>query len=52
MKNFVSERAGRQWNRMPKEVIESLSLEVYKKHLDVLRNMVEWATFVVGGWLS
>ena len=31
----------RQWHRLPKEVVESLSLEVSKKHTDVsLKNMV------------
>jgi len=34
-KNFFSDRAIRHWTVLPRELVESLSMEVFKKHLDV-----------------
>jgi len=38
---LFSERAVLQWHRLPREVVESLSLEVFMNHVDVaLRDVV------------
>ena len=40
-KSFFSEIVVLQWHRLSREVVESLSLEVFQNHVDVaLRDMV------------
>jgi len=40
-KNFLTERVVQHWNRLPREALESPSLEVFKRLVDMaLRDMV------------
>jgi len=40
-KNFFTKMVTKHWNRLPTEVVESTSMEVFKRRVDVpLRDMV------------
>ena len=49
-KNLL-ERAAGHWHRLPREVVGSMSLEVFRKHGDVaLRHMVNGHGVGLGFW--
>jgi len=50
-KNFFPLRLTEPWNRLPREVVDSPSLEIFKTHLDKVLCSLLWATLLrQGGW--
>jgi len=50
-KNFFSLRVTEPWNRLPREVVESPSLEIFKTRLDEVVCSLFWVTLLrQGGW--
>ena len=47
-KHFSSERVVLQWHRLPREVVESLSLEVFQSRVDVALRTWSVGTVRVG----
>ena len=49
--NFLSARAVRQWHRLPREVVESPSLEVFQSRVDVALRAMGTGHGGMGCWL-
>jgi len=50
-KNFFPLRVMEPWHRLPGEIVESPSLEIFKTHLDTVLCSLLWVTLLQqGGW--
>jgi len=48
-KNFFTLRVMEPWHRLPREVVESPSLEIFKTHLDEVLCSLLWVTLLWQG---
>jgi len=48
-KNFFTLRVTEPWNRLPREAVDSPSLEIFKTHLDVVLCSLLWVTLLQQG---
>ena len=49
MKNFFPLRVTEPWPRLPREVVDSPSLEIFKPHLDAVLCILLWVTLLGQG---
>ena len=45
-KNFFAVRVTEHWNRLPREVVESPSLQILKTHLDAILCNLLWVSLL------
>ena len=50
-KNFFPLRVTEPWNRLPREVVESPSLEIFQTRLDAVLCSLLWVT-LLGQWVG
>jgi len=48
-RNFFPLRVTEPWNRLPREIVESPSLEIFKTHLDKVLCSLLWVTLLRQG---